>query len=145
MKTYQKIFATGALIATIALVGCKKDNYIEPVKVEKKVEGSIRTIEGIVKEEFELSASLVPSNGGILSGESTRIQKNYGFVLETPQGDYTLGIEEHYAKPVEALANRIKVGSKIKIIDNINNRLDGVCFDKDKIGYATSDKVEVLE
>jgi len=85
------------------------------------------SIEGIVKEEF-----------GNSSAQSNN--PNYGLVLNTFNGNYTLQIYNGYNKPMLALERAIEAGDRIKINPDCNTY-----FGNDKIGRTSSDTIEIVE
>jgi len=128
MKLYQKILATGAVIAAVGLTGCDK---IQP-----------QTLEGTVKEEFGTAQRIVESSGAIFGNESVKLgDPSYGLILETDKGEYVISIKDRPSlKPVYALAKAIETGDKVRITYDSYTRIGN-----DRVGTTDSDTIELIE
>ncbi len=129
MRLYQKILATGAIIASIGLTGCEEDKS--------------KTLEGIVKSEFGTASMIVESNGALFGNESVKIGNlSYGLVLTNEQGEYTIKVNDDWTKPVIALAQAIEPGDKVKIT---YDRFGSTQIGEDGIGITHSNSVSIIE
>ena len=128
MKLYQKILATGAIIAAVGLTGCGK---LQP-----------QTLEGTVKEEFGTAQRIVESSGAIFGNESVKLgDPSYGLVLETDKGEYVISVRDiPNRKPVYALAKAIETGDRVRITYDGYTKIG-----EDRIGKTDSDTIELIE
>ena len=126
MKLYQKILATGALIASVGLSGCNER----------------QTLEGTVKEEFGTAQRIVESSGTIFGNESVKLgDPSYGLILETDKGEYVISVKDIPSlKPVYALARAIEPGDKVRITYDGYTRIGN-----DRVGTTDSDTIELIE
>ena len=129
MKLYQKILATGTVIATIGLTSCC--DRPQP-----------QTLEGTVKEEFGTAQRIVESSEAIFGNKDVKMDDQiYGLILETDKGEYVINVRnipEH--KPVYALAKAIEPGDKVKITYDAFTRIGN-----DRVGTTDSDTIELIE
>ena len=126
MKLYQKILATGAVIATVGLTGCDKP---QP-----------QTLEGTVKEEFGTAQRIVESSGALFGNESVKFgDPTYGLVLATDKGEYVITVNNYRTKPVTALAKAIEPDDRVRITYDGSTRIGN-----DRIGKTDSDTIELV-
>ena len=133
MKLYQKILATGAVIASIGLSGCGENQCSKQ---------TLQTLEGTVKEEFGTTQRIVESSGAIFGNESVKFGgPTYGLVLETDEGEYIINVRDiPRLKPVYALARAIEPGDKVRITYDLFTRIGN-----DRVGTTDSDTIELIE
>ncbi len=129
MKLYQKILATGAMIAAVGLTGCERPKP--------------QTLEGTVKEEFGTAQRIVESSGAIFGNESVKFgDPTYGLVLKTDKGEYVISVRECIPnrKSVYALAKAIETGDRVRITYDGYTKIG-----EDRIGKTDSDTIELIE
>ena len=125
MKLYQKILASGAMIA--ALSGCTADS-----------------LEGTVKEEFGNVTKVVDSSGALFGNDSVKIgNPEYGLVLESQGKIYHIKIENDRHKPIFALAKAIEPGDRVRISNTWAAK--NLLVDEDGIGTVRSNWVSIIE
>ena len=139
--TIKKTLGTIVLATAIGLAGCspKPKDYIE----------------GTVVREYGNVARVVESSGALFGNESVKLgNPNYGLVVETPQGKYTIDIdvsdESGSLGPKTAynLAARIEEGTKIRFptkFDGSSRTRMPIGFTDDKVGYLDPDDIQILE
>lgn len=124
MKPARNILRMGALVVALGLSGCVE----------------IKNLEGTVKEEFGTTPTIVESNGALFGNESVKFgDPNYGLVLETEKGDYTIYVSDYKTKRVIALAKAIELGDRIRITYD-----SSTIIYKDGIGRTDSDTIEII-
>lgn len=107
-------------------------------------------LEGTVVREEGTAIHLAKSSGAILGNESVKLDRNYVLVVdvnnapfERDRGSYTINVEDHWKKPLSAIAEAINPGDRIKFttVDSDGRHyFDG----GDKIGSIDSTLIEVL-
>ena len=137
MKRLQKIL--GASLVSLALSGCGScDDY------------EINYIEGeVVREGGSLVRNLAESSGAFFGNESVKVGKpTYVLTVKTDEGIYTMKVKNTHAKPIEALAQAIEEGSRVKFAKNSCRDMGNVTykdhFSQDRIGSIYSTHVQVL-
>jgi len=121
---FNKIFVTGALIASISLSGC--------YKIEGDLESKPKIIEGVVKEEF---GTLLNDTSGVA----------YGLVIENRDGEYTFEVRgDSFAHPsmksLGLLAKVIEPGKRIRI-----NCWGTEASKEQSFGVTYSDRIALIE
>ena len=115
---------------------------------------SLRELEGTVLKEKGNIMNIESSSGAIFGNESVKFgDKTYILNVRTKEGDYIMQVYETWGskKPLEALEDSIKIGSKIRFYVDKEDNSPFHCkksipiFSEDKIGWIKTNEITVLK
>ena len=134
MNRLEKALGIGALVLTLG--GCDSYNSFKP-----------EYLEGTITKESGNVVNIVGSSGALFGNESVKFgDPNYILTVKTTNGEYIINVRETNSKPLAALAEAVKVGSRVRFRTNYDIFGESQpYFSSDKIGSIPSDEVEALQ